>query len=497
ERTIIAIVDVSDPSDMDVTDIVRLEGNYASARLIDGIARIVLNTTQTGPELEQPTEPTVESQRQTLEKNKEIIEDADIKPWLPRFKVTDAKGTKRSEGPLATCATTYHPKQFSGFGNVSVVTIDPANPDPRNSASVLGSAGIVYASTDNLYVATQRWPEVQPFVIDDGAEPIAAPAPVPSSPKTSIHRFDIFDPKQAVYAASGEIDGTVLNQWSLSEHDGHLRVATTLDDFSGDPEATSTNGVIVLDAAAPKLDVVGEIGGLGKNERIYGVRFIGDLGYVVTFRQIDPLHVIDFSDPEDPELLGELKIPGYSAYLHPIGDTLLLGIGQDVAVGGPEEGRPLGVQMSLFDVADPREPTRIDQASVGGKNSYTPIEHDHHAFLWWEATSLAMVPADGYNEQTGVNRGGAYAFRVADRKITDIGSITHRNHVSDKNMSASISRSIVIGDDIYTLSIFGLMGSDLDTLDERGFVGFPQYTDDGSGGGGGTEPGVVEPQRVE
>ena len=106
----------------------------------------------------------------------------------------------------------------------------------------------------------------------------------------------------------------------------------------------------------------GRVGGLGKGERVYSVRFVGDTGYVVTFRQIDPLYTLDLSRPEQPRVLGELKIPGYSAYLHPIGEDLLLGVGQDV---DEKTGRPLGTQLSIFDVSDLRKPTRLHTQHLG------------------------------------------------------------------------------------------------------------------------------------
>jgi uncharacterized secreted protein with C-terminal beta-propeller domain len=350
---------------------------------------------------------------------------------------------------------------------VSVVTINPANPDPRNSAAVLGSAGTVYASTDNLYIATQRWPQAVPMVLSDRA--IGAPAPMPTPPDTELHRFDISDPTRAVYAASGKVRGTVLNQWSLSEHRGYFRVATTEEQF-GSPEGppSSASFVTVLTASGGELKEVASIKDIAPGERIYGVRYIGDLGYVVTFKQIDPLHVIDFSTPTAPKILGELEIPGYSAYLHPVADGFLLGIGQDATT----DGRPLGTVVSLFDVRDPTKPTRLDKVTIA--NGHSPIEYDHHAFTWWEPTKLAIVPAETYDIELA-NQGKpsqfsqAYGYRVSDGKITEVGRASHAKHLPPDGYD-SIQRSIVIDDTIYTLSTTGLMASDLGTFAERGWV---------------------------
>ena len=134
------------------------------------------------------------------------------------------------------------------------------------------------------------------------------------------------------------------------------------------------------------LTQVGRIGGLGKGERVYAVRFVGNTGYVVTFRQIDPLYTVDLTDPEQPRVLGELKISGYSAYLHPIGDDLLLGIGQEA----DDAGHPLGTQISIFDVSDLKNPKLLSRAPLG--QGWSEAESDHHAFLFWPKTGLVVVP---------------------------------------------------------------------------------------------------------
>ena len=464
-QTIVAVIDASDPGRMRIVNKLVLDGTYASARMVDGIARIVLNTSSSKPKLETPTEPTPQGEKDALERNRQLIERSDPEDWLPRFELQDDSGKVVGEGPVSSCSTIHHPKTFSGFDQTSVVTIDPANPDPRNSAAVLGGAGTVYASTGNLYVATQRWPDVQPLVIED--RPVGAPEPFPAPPNTQIHRFDIGDPARASYAASGEVKGTVLNQWSLSEHDGHLRVATT--DTRFDNEGSSSESfVTVFDARAPRLIQVGQVGGLGKDERIYGVRFMGDVGYVVTFRQIDPLYVVDLAAPDRPRVLGELKIPGYSAYLHPVGDGRIIGIGQDASTEGVAEG----TQVSLFDVSDPAAPKQLDK--VVFKQATSPVEHDHHAFLWWEPSKLAVVPINQYQNALGGERGSAVGFRFADDQIREVGRASHLSHSGGNQdwVLSTISRSLVVGEELYTLSHNGVLASDLGSFAERGWLSF-------------------------
>ncbi|MBO8181303.1 MAG: beta-propeller domain-containing protein [Archaeoglobus sp.] len=169
--------------------------------------------------------------------------------------------------------------------------------------------------------------------------------------------------------AMGEVPGRLLNQFSLDEYDGYLRVATSLGD---------TNDLYVLDK---KLKITGSLLDYGENERIYAVRFIGERGYVVTFRQTDPFFVIDLSDPKNPEMKGKLKIPGYSSYLHPLKKDLILGIGKE---GG-------NVKISIFDVSNPEEPKEVSKYTL--KEYWSAILQTHHAFLLDPKHEIFFLPA--------------------------------------------------------------------------------------------------------
>ena len=165
--------------------------------------------------------------------------------------------------------------------------------------------------------------------------------------------------------------------------------------FSADAAAGDSSAVRVLRPEGNELVQIGEVDGLGTNEQIHAVRFLGTQAYVVTFRQTDPLFVVDLSDPTAPVLSGELKIPGYSSYLHPVGDGLLLGIGQDAT----DEGRVLGTQLSLFDVHDPANPVRLSTLPIGGSSD---AEWDHHAFLYWPEDGTIVLPVSpGWNNCGG------------------------------------------------------------------------------------------------
>jgi hypothetical protein len=320
--------------------------------------------------------------------------------------------------------------------------------------AVLAGAQTVYASGTSLYVASQRYvPGLQ-----DTAD-------VPARMRTEIHRFDAATSGVTSYAGSGTVPGFVVNAYAMSEHEGALRVAST-DEPAWLPEGRepepAQSYVTVLasrDGGAPAQ--VGQVGGLGKGQRIYGVRFAGSTGYVVTFRQIDPLYTLDLSRPEAPRVVGELEIPGYSAYLHPLGDGLLLGVGQEAT----SAGRPQGTQVSVFDVSDLAHPRRLAHLVFG--NGSSDAEFDPHAFLWWAPTRTAVLPLSTY-DQDGPGFVGAVGLHVTAGVLGEYGRVTHGSGAD----AAPIARSLVVGDRLYTLSYAGLGAHRLDTLTPAGFAAF-------------------------
>ena len=314
------------------------------------------------------------------------------------------------------------------------------------SVAMLGMADnpTVYASQDSLYLAapTDYWRD------------------------TTIHRFDIADPLEPIYFGSGAVRGQLLSQWSLSEHDGYLRVATT--DWNKRPTVSS---VTVLEAveeeseadaesthATGSLQQVGRVSGLGVSENIRAVRFAGDVGYVVTFRQVDPLYVLDLSDPTDPKQLGELKIPGFSRYLHPLSGGLLLGVGRDA---DPRTGRELGLQASLFDVSDPANPTQIAVLPLGD-DARSPVEFDHRAFRYYDGT--AWIPVGPNNDRFWQSYDGAF-FGVAV-------SAEGLSHESTLRVHGEPRRAIPIGDQIHLLSSEEIRSYDLEDDHDLGALSF-------------------------
>lgn len=450
-QTSVSVVSIERPSEPRLLGTTTVDGSFVNARLIDGTARLVVQSG--GPRIDwlQPmgdfrTEQEWQAQSTiATQRNQELLANSTAEQWLPTATDSEGKST-----PLVDCERIHRPEEPAGTALTTVLSVD-RDGKLGEAVSVMANAGTVYASGTGLYVATME----QAFFPGPAAD-VAAP-PQPESFETQIHRFDITDPARAYYVGSGKVPGHLLNQFSMSEHDGRLRVATT----KGFPGGNGTESVVtVLEPQAGQLVQVGQVGGLGKDERIYSVRFIGDMGYVVTFRQTDPLYVIDLSNPAAPAVTGELKINGYSAYLHPISDSLLLGVGQDAT----DQGQRLGMQLSLFDVSDPAAPKRLHQTSI--PNTQTEAEWDHRAFLYWEPTKLTVVPLFDY--RVG---GLAAGYSVdAENGIKEIGRIEHAS--AGDPYRSQIRRSLVIGEHLYTLSETGIEASVLGTLTETGAVAF-------------------------
>ncbi len=251
----------------------------------------------------------------------------------------------------------------------------------------------------------------------------------------------------------------LLNQYAMSEDDGVLRVASTVSERRGwvNTREVTEGLVTTLGEQDGTLHQLGQVGGLGRkdNESIRAVRFIGDRGYVITFRQTDPLYVLDLRDPATPVVLGELKIPGYSGYLHPIGKNLLLGVGQSGVESDP--GAQPGVQFSLFDITDPTSPRRIATHTEGA--GAAGAEFDPKAFLYWQPRDLIIAPAEVYGDDQG--RGafsGVVLLRATEDGLKELGKV--RVAAGD----GMASRSFVIGDDVFVLSDQALRSASIDTL---------------------------------
>ena len=241
----------------------------------------------------------------------------------------------------------------------------------------------------------------------------------------------------------------------MSEYNGVLRVVSSdAPAWFGSSDSTAS-ALTTLRLGDGALTQIGHVGNLGEGQRVYAVRFVGSTAYVVTFKQVDPLTTVDVTDPTQPRVLGKLELPGYSAYLHPISPDLLLGIGEDVDA----QGHPTGTQLSLFDVSNLRHPTLLSHATLGP--SWSEAESDPHAFLFWPRTGLVVVPYDQRAVGYRVDRAHGIEF---------VGRITQP---AATGVSPVIARSLVVDDNVFTVSQAGVASSSLTTLAVQGWAPFP------------------------
>ncbi len=444
-----------------LTDSKTVDGSVVASRRADGTVRIV--TTSLSPaNLGFVTPDRPASEPTALDANRRIIADSTIEDWLPS---AYQQGDRQQ---LVPCTAVFHPVDFSGFGALTVLTMTDGLAS-LTATSVLADGETTYASATSLYVATTRWDRA-----DQGNT--KSKRAVNTEPSTDVHRFDISVAGPAVYQGSGRVPGTVINQYAMDEADGVLRIATTRQPVLDTPTSGSTcppdaectmpaigiapgggqsSVITTLRLDGDKLSEVGHLDGLGPTETIQGVRFVGSLAYVVTFRNTDPLFVIDLTDPAAPKLLGELKTPGFSNYLHPVSDGRLLGVGVD----GNEMGSAGGAKVSLYDTSDPTAPKEVAKWTSAATS--LNVGSDPHAFTWDPTTGLAIVVGSWSGQSTSTDQGrygydyhnGAIVLRVSGDSITEVGRIERASSSPDSSdRSDAISRTFMHAGSIYAVS---------------------------------------------
>lgn len=350
--------------------------------------------------------------------------------------------------------------QYYQFSTFAAVNIENATEAPNYKTVMLGGTSAMYVSLENMYATFSDW-----------------------NGQTSVYRFGL-DGRNITGEASGEIPGTILNQFSMDEYNGYFRVVATWGglDFRV-PTGSTTNenlrqtSVYVMDM---DLTIVGRLDGLGVNENFHSARFMGDKCYLVTFQKTDPLFVINLADPRHPAILGELKIPGYSDYLHPYDETHIIGVGKQTQAA--EEGYfswYQGIKVSLFDVGNVTDPKQMDYYVIGDRGSSSPILDDHKAFLFDKSRNLMVIPVTvakidptqfpeseppSWAYGTPVWQ-GVYVFNVT---LTDglvlRGNITHIEGPYTSNSGLEIERALYISNVLYTVSDKKVKMNSLDDL---------------------------------
>jgi inhibitor of cysteine peptidase len=452
-RTFVNVYDIKDRSDPELENEFSVTGNYFSSRMIGDYVYVVTNQYI----YEDVVLPSIEEGEDVR-----VIEPTDIY---------------------------YTNIKDYGFQYTIILALDVNTGETSEKAIITGSSQNMYVSQKNIYTTMTKYRSWYEDMVD-GEDDIE---------KTIINKISI-DKDKINYVSSGEVPGHILNQFSMDEHKNNFRIATTVGNM-WDEENPSMNNVYVLDE---ELEVVGELENLAPGERIYSVRFMGARGYIVTFKKVDPLFVIDLADPSNPSVLGKLKIPGYSDYLHPYDENHIIGIGKDAVEAEEDlkEGRGMdfawyqGVKMAIFDVSDVENPVELHKVVIGDRGTQSDALHNHKAFLFDREKELLVLPItlaeiseeEKNKEYTGwgvpygdITFQGAYVYNINLEDGFELrGRVTHyeENEVSDKSGfyfygDRNVLRSLFMDNILYTFSNKIIKANDLDDLDEINSVELP------------------------
>ena len=526
------VVDITDRSAPEVERELYIEGNYHTARLVDGTMRSVthlwthidgLRTWVYLPDAywdadtdEERMDIWNQSMEETIAANQAIIDDLTLDDFTPHLYEVGEDGLFQHPISSSDCSEYSASADSAGRGFSTIMTIELLGEESQMQLDhITSSWAHVYASQDVMVLAEPAndwWWFWRNFGWDDA---------------TNIHVFDISDPSETTYIASGRVDGTVQDQFSISEHNGVIRVATTEDAWGrwwleeAEEWTGPTNNVFTLavaecmipegcDDESSEMVQIGHVGDIAPNERIWSARFVGDRAYIVTFENIDPLWVIDLTDPTDPIILGELEVPGVSTYIHPVDSETLLTIG----IGPGPDGLGLDwsvTQVSLFDVSDPTNPTLADSLQLspayenedcdgwncGWSWSYSEATYEHKAFTYWAPEQLLAVPLSTYRytyDEVEID-GRTYTYSgyefVSTLELIDVdaengtlsnhGMVNHSEFYNEDGLSGwwsgstSIRRSIFMGDYIYAFSAAGASVHRTDDLTSMVELEIPGY----------------------
>jgi hypothetical protein len=407
------------------------------------------------------------------------INDTTLEDWVPRRYERDGD---ELAAIAPDCAGFFLPQPgLVDYGMTQIVGFDLAAPTatPTQSA-VAGYTHAVYSSADALVLAQWDWSGWYRAYLE-GADRYET--------LSFLHRFELGSNGSTSYQGSASIEGNVNNQFSLDEKDGILRVAASYSSWPVDWESTATtlqnNRVYTLAPEGDRLKQLGSTGPLAEGESIQSVRFVGDIGYVVTFRQVDPLFAIDLSDPANPTVLGELKIPGFSTYMHPIDDDHLLTIGYDAT----DEGAVTGMALQIFDVSDPTAPALAHKHMLDSSWGYSEAAWNHKAFTFYPHLGTLAFPYSSWGENWDTYRSSLEVFHVdVEDGFEKLGSIAHTDLVKDmcggfteewekQNCAqgwGEVRRGVFIEDNVYSISYGGIVAHDLEDLNTAlGTVKFP------------------------
>ena len=416
----ITILDISQVTNPSLIREIRFSGAYLNARRIGNVVHSVvifpeirLNGLSYWPdkinsELFQwcmdvkPEEDIKATFADLKANNRNLIQSAALSEFLPA--VVDSRYSnnvaQESQELFTNCDHFYRSQQQDGTNLLSIISTDINGNAPLNTVTIISKPGAIYASKSALYLAARHSSNqvLTPWFFQDNLDITEA---------TTVHKFSLNnDEFSSQYAASGVVKGRVLNQFALDEFQGFLRIATTTGHL---PNPNTHSTLSILDEQGEQLVVVGQVDNIAPTEDIRSVRFIGNQGYVVTFKKTDPLFVFDLADPNQPHIAGELKIPGFSTYMHRLDDNHLLTIGYDADDQGSFAWFQ-GIMLQIFDVTDMTKPTLIHKEVIGTRGSTSEAATNHLAFNYFSSKNLLAIPITicEQDEQQGEQYGGSY-----------------------------------------------------------------------------------------
>jgi len=431
----VTVYDVAAPSAPAIVEDTVLDGTLVDSRAIDGRVYVVLNNSLNLPDplLSYDEASDTYTYETEADYRARLADNQD--DWLPNYIATDGNGELAASGYLLdNNVLTTQNSDTTNTISVLLFDVSDATAGPKADTSVFGIHGTVYASTDNLYIAGRSWTGW-----DWRGRATAQPTEI-----TNVIKFGL-GTDAVPLLAQGAVAGTINDQFSMDEQGDYFRIATTVGWGQG-----QSNDLFVLEQSSGQLAAIGSLTGLAPGERIYSTRFIGDLAYLTTFQQIDPLWVVDLSDAANPSVAGHLEMPGYSSYLHPADATHLIGFGRNA----DSAGHVLGLQLSLFDVSDPTKPTRTDQYLFEGDGwwSNSQAEWDHHAFLYFPESGVLALPINQGWWTDGSNTLQVFQIDLVAGTITRLGDIAH---------DTPVLRSLRIGNELYSVSYTTVKVNDL------------------------------------
>lgn len=440
------VVDLSHPAHPTLVRTFLFDGTLVAARLVGGQIRLIDRTD--GPRITFVYPSTNGDSAGATAANRSLVAGSTVDQWLPAWQVQTPDGAVSPRRPITSCDSVARPKQADGLSTVTLFTLDPSASTPGAGTSVVAAGDTVYATADHVYVAGESLPA-------QTGSSSAAPAQYgcctlipPQGSTTDIYAFDTPAKGPPVFTGSGTVAGWLVNSYAMDETpDGLLRVASTEMTGSGSSDAR----ISVLRPSGGALVTVGSVAGLGRGEAIRAVRYIGDEAYLVTYQSFDPLYVVDLKDPAAPVVTGELDQPGFSEFLYPLPGNRLLGVGVQIT-----DNEPSGLVVATYDVSDPAHPRRIDESPLTtGTAWYGNQTYDPHAFLYWPATSLALLATPG----TDYSQSGS---AVAAYTIGGGGSLTRSATIGHGSDEAS--RSAVVDGQVWVVTSGGIITAGLDDL---------------------------------